>query len=59
MDCIKGQYVVVIAAVALIVGYVVGIGYGRDDTSRAWRTALSKVESDGCRDAVRDSLREE
>lgn len=55
----KTPHVVVITAVALVLGYVVGIAYGREDAAQAWRIALSKVESDGCRNAVRDALRGE
>jgi hypothetical protein len=55
----KTAYVVVIAALALTIGYVAGISYGREEANRSWRVALGKVESDACRDFIRDALRSE
>ncbi len=55
----KPQYAVVIAALAVTLGYVVGIGQGRSDESTSWRRAMLSVPDDACRDAVRDALRAE
>ena len=52
----KPAYVVVIAAVALAVGYVAGIAYGRQDEGDAWRRAVAGVPSDACRHEVREAF---
>lgn len=52
----KSSYVLIIAIVAVIMGYVAGIEYGRDGEGDSWRQAVLSIESDACRDAVRDAL---
>lgn len=55
-DSIRTPVALIMGVVVLIVGYAIGAHYGRDDMRRAWHGALSQVESDGCRNAVRDVL---
>lgn len=52
----KPQYAIILTLVALIIGYVLGIGYGRRHEGDAWRLAITTI-GDDCRYAVRDALR--
>lgn len=52
----KQSYGVIIAAVAVVVGYVVGISQGRSDESDSWQRAVASTDQ-SCRYAVRDALK--
>lgn len=51
----RGGHAIVVILVALSIGYVVGIGYGRSDEADSWRRAVAATD-EGCRCAVRDAL---
>ena len=49
-------YVAVIAIVAVVLGYVSGISYGREDEGDTWRRAVLGVPDEACRYAVREAM---